>query len=95
MDELTLHINAQELLAALYGVKTFARDHTSVHILLLTDNMTTVAHINCLGGTKSRILVQIVRFYHKPTDGESNAAQFSSAILTGKGYKHEYNGHVD
>ena len=35
------------------------------------------------------------RFYHKPTDGESNAAQFSSAILTGKGYKHAYNGHVD
>ena len=35
------------------------------------------------------------RFYHKPTDGESNAAQFSSAILTDKGYKHAYNVHVD
>ena len=30
------------------------------------------------------------RFYHKPTDGESNAAQFSSAVLIGKCYKHAY-----
>ena len=55
-----LHINALELLAALYGVKAFARDHSNIHILLLTDNMTTVAHVNRLGGTKSQILVQIV-----------------------------------
>ena len=49
MDKATLHINVQELLAALYGIKAFARDHMGVHILLMTDNMTTVAYINCLG----------------------------------------------
>ena len=44
--ESTLHINAQELLAALYGVIAFTQDHSNLRILLLTDNMTTVPHIN-------------------------------------------------
>ena len=56
-----LHINAQELLAALYGIKAFAQDHSNLHILPLTDNTTAVAHINRLGGTKSQVLVQIVK----------------------------------
>ena len=61
MAEALLHIKAQELLAALPGIKAFARKHSNLHILLLTDNTTTVAHINRLGGTKSQVLVQIVK----------------------------------
>ena len=44
--EAALHINAQELLAALYGIKAFAQKRTKLHILLLTDNITVVAYVN-------------------------------------------------
>ena len=33
---------------------------------------------------------QFSRFYHKPTEGESKAAQFSNAVLLCKYYKHAY-----
>ena len=59
--EATLHINAQEMLAALYGIKCFARTASNLHILLRSDNSTVVAYVNHLGGTKSRILSDIVR----------------------------------
>ena len=49
------------MLAALYRIKAFARSNSNLHILLLIDNITTVAHINRLGGTKSQVLVQIVK----------------------------------
>lgn len=45
----------------LYGIKSSAQNFSNLNILLLTDNMTTVIHINRLGGTKSPILVQIVK----------------------------------
>ena len=59
--EATLHINVQEMLAALYGIKCFARTASNLHILLRSDNSTVVAYVNHLGGTKSRILSDIVR----------------------------------
>ena len=44
------------MLAALYGVRSFARDVSNSHILLLTDNITVVAYVNHLGawGATSR-----------------------------------------
>ena len=56
-----MHINAQEMLAALYGIKTFAKDRSHVHILLLSDNVTVVTYINHPGGTRSKLLVQLVK----------------------------------
>ena len=51
----TLHINTQEMLAALYGIRSFARDVSNSHILLLSDNITVVAYVNHLGGTRSSL----------------------------------------
>ena len=62
--EAALHSDAQELLAALYGIKAFAQRRTKLHIVLLTDNITIVAYVNHLGGTKSKILVTIVKDNH-------------------------------
>ena len=41
----------------MYGVRAFARDRRDIKIL---DNLTTIAYVNRLGGTKSQILVEIV-----------------------------------
>ena len=59
--EAALNINAQKLLATLYGIKAFTQRRTKLHILLLTDNITVVVYVNHLGGTMSKILVTIVK----------------------------------
>ena len=58
-EEEHLHINELELLAALFSLKAFLKHARDISVLLKSDNVTTVAYINHLGGTKSKILVNI------------------------------------
>ena len=58
--ETGLHINAQEMLAAFYRIKSFAKNTSNFRILLLSDIM-LVAYVNHQGGTKLRILNLFVR----------------------------------
>ena len=51
-DELMLHINQLELLAVLFGLKSFASDYKSCEILLRVDNTTAIAYINKMGGVQ-------------------------------------------
>ena len=53
-----LHINSLEMMAAFFAIKAFAKE---ISILLLTDNILVVAHINRMGGTKSLRLTSQVK----------------------------------
>ena len=55
-EERTYHINYLELLAAFFGLKSFAKDLKSINILLRIDNSTTITYINRMGGIQSEIL---------------------------------------
>lgn len=50
--EKRLHINELELLAALYGLKSFASNLRNVRVLCTIDNQTAIAYINKMGGTQ-------------------------------------------
>jgi len=52
------HINLLELRAASLAVRTFSKDIQPRHIHLRMDNMTAVAHVNKMGGTKSDDLIE-------------------------------------
>ena len=52
-EESILHINALELLAAWYVVKSYCKHLTNTHIQISVDNTTAVAYINHMGGTKN------------------------------------------
>lgn len=58
---MALHINALELLAATFAVKSFTQNKKNLHIHLLVDNSATVAHITKMGGTKSVRLVNLTK----------------------------------
>ena len=60
VQEAKLHINSLEMLAAFYAIKAFVKEKQQVSILLLTDNMSVVAHVNRMGGTRSPLLVSQV-----------------------------------
>lgn len=60
-SQLTLHINTLELLAALYGLKIFARNLINCNILLRIDNTTAIAYINKMGGIQFTHLNKIAR----------------------------------
>lgn len=47
------NINVLELLGALYGLRTFQDQLSNRHVLIKSDNSTTVAYIKHMGGTKS------------------------------------------
>ena len=49
------HINCLELKAAYFAIKSYCKDNNFKHIRIMTDNQTTVAYINHMGGTKSII----------------------------------------
>ena len=51
-EEADLHINKLELLAAWFTIQCFCADAVNCHIKIASDNTTTVAYINNLGGTK-------------------------------------------
>jgi len=52
--EINFHINVLELLAAYFTIRTFCTDMQNVHIKLMSDNQTTVAYINNMGGKKDQ-----------------------------------------
>jgi hypothetical protein len=43
-------------LAILYALKALCKDKNSLHVQILTDNTSAVAHINNMGGIKSDYL---------------------------------------
>lgn len=47
------HINYLELLAAFYGLRSFCKDKSSVHVQIKSDNVCCISYINNLGGLKS------------------------------------------
>lgn len=48
-----VHINVKELLAVYLGLQYLAYDKSSCVIQIISDNSTTVAHINHMGGVRS------------------------------------------
>lgn len=46
LNDLNLHINSLELMAAFFGLKCFASDKQGSNILLRIDNMTAITYIN-------------------------------------------------
>ncbi|XP_064635165.1 uncharacterized protein LOC135492550 [Lineus longissimus] len=52
LEERTRHINQLELMAALFTIKAFCTDAFDQHILIKSDNTTTVVYINHMGGRK-------------------------------------------
>lgn len=48
------HINYLEMLAVWLGIQCFVRDKQNVCIKILSDNTTTVAYLNHMGGTKPK-----------------------------------------
>lgn len=66
-----LHINIQEMLAALYGLRSFVNYLQGKHIRLLSDNKTTVSAINKMGSTKSmqvNVMAQCIWEYCRDND---------------------------
>lgn len=59
--EQSYHINAKELLAAFLALQSFAKSKRNIQILIKLDNVTAVAHINRMGGTKSKLLNHLVK----------------------------------
>ena len=60
-EEQGWHINCLEIQAANLAVRTFAKDKSSILILLLVDNTTAVSYINHLGGTVSPLAMKLVK----------------------------------
>lgn len=60
-DERHHHINNLELLAAFFGLKSFAKKCYNCHILLRIDNTTAITYINRMGGVKYPHLNEIAR----------------------------------
>ena len=59
--EKLLHINALELKAVQFAVQSLIKEREKIHIHIKSDNTTTVAHLNSMGGTKSGLLVKITK----------------------------------
>lgn len=60
-SEKEYHINYLEILAAFLALKCFAKDLTSSQILLRVDNLTALAYINKMGGTRHQNLHNIAK----------------------------------
>lgn len=60
-QEREMHINCREMLAASLAVKCFAKDKTSLHILLKMDSMSALSYINKRGGTISPELTYLAK----------------------------------
>ncbi len=58
---LSWHINCLELRAVFLGLKYFLPVLEAYHIIVRTDNMAVVSHINRQGGSRSRTLDRLVR----------------------------------
>lgn len=60
-EEQKLHINVLEMLAVFFALKAFLKAREGVSVLILSDNMSVVAHINKMGGTRSQRLVEVTK----------------------------------
>ena len=60
-EEQELHINKLELLAIFLALKSFLKETVIRAVLIKSDSITVVAHINKLGGTKSHRLVTLTK----------------------------------
>lgn len=60
-DELFLHINELELIAAFFALKVFTKDMVDREILLRIDNMTAIACINRMGSVQYSHLYQVTK----------------------------------
>lgn len=58
-DEVGLHINARELLAILFSLKSFTSLISGLHVKVLCDNTTAICYVNEMGGVKSTICDKI------------------------------------
>ena len=64
-EELILHINCLELLAAWYATQAFVQERTNQTILHWLDNRSAVAYINHMGGTHSSNLADLaIQFWN-------------------------------
>ena len=57
----SLHINALELMAALFAVRAFTANRTDIHVHLRMDNRTAITYILKMGDTRSTVLLQIAQ----------------------------------
>lgn len=55
LGEKSSHVNFLEMKAVLFGLESFCRDLRIKHIRVESDNTTTVAYINAMGGIKSTV----------------------------------------
>ena len=60
-SETTHHINYLEMLAALWGLKTFANKKSDIHIRLRVDNTTAMNIINKMGSSHSNYCNRLVK----------------------------------
>ena len=61
IEEAAHHINYLELLAAHFALQSFCAKTENKHVTLLVDNVTAVAHINNMGGSRSKHCNEIGR----------------------------------
>lgn len=61
VEERLHHINYLELLAALFGLKSFASSYSNCEILMRIDNTTALSYINRMGGVQYPHLNKITR----------------------------------
>ncbi|XP_044130754.1 uncharacterized protein LOC122943828 [Bufo gargarizans] len=60
-EESHLHINALELLAGSFAIRSFANGVVSSAIRLRMDNISAVRYVNCMGGTRSVVLTHLAK----------------------------------
>lgn len=56
-----MHINQLELLVALFALKEFLKGRSQMNFQLKSNNISTVAYNNHIGGTRSQTLVRIAK----------------------------------
>ena len=67
-EETGEHINLLELRAARFAIMAFAKNREDLHIHMRSDNSTTVAQINKMGGTRSIGLLKVSLMQDKGTE---------------------------
>ena len=60
-SEKELHINALEMKAVQFAVQSMTKESKNIHVHIKSDNKTTVAHLNKMGGTHSGLLLKITK----------------------------------
>jgi hypothetical protein len=61
LEERKEQINTLELRAILLTVKAWLREKRNIHVHFRADNVTAVAHINKMGGTRSKTLTEVAK----------------------------------